>query len=181
MKILYARCTEAAAKAIVDQHADAFAEGARFLRDDVEARTRRDVMCDLVGEGDEVIAPSARHLDDTPEGVLAFVRRVAHRGARLRLEREGLDGETLLRAFDVLTSLRSAPMAETVEPVRRRGGRKSTIGQERIDEVVRMSRNGARVVDICMRTGLSSGSVVRIRRRHRAAWDRSTQQQSWVN
>lgn len=184
MKIIYVRCTEAAVAAVADQLADQLADGARFLRDSLETRTRRDVLAELVCDGDEVIVPSARHVDDTPEGVIALARRLAHRGARLRLEREGIDGDTLLRAFDVITSLRSgtaADLAEMTEQPRRRGGRKSTIGPDRVDEIVKMSREGARVADICQRTGLSSGSVIRVRRRHRAAWDRSAQQQGWMN
>ncbi|PWC91890.1 hypothetical protein [Azospirillum sp. TSO5] len=163
MRVVYIHSTSVSPAAdLLDGHAAAIA-GARVLRDTSAAQAGRDTLLTLLADGDELLVPDLEHLGATSSMILASLRRAVEAGARVTLLQVGIDGASILRAAALLEAL---PDADGPSPRRdSRPYRRAT--PERIAEILALSASGMPIRVIAENVGLSSGTVMRVRRIHR--------------
>ena len=163
MRVLYIIHSSASSTAdLLDRHAAAIA-GARILRDSSADQVGRDTLLTLLTNGDELLVPDLEHLGATSSMILASLRRAVEAGARVTLLQDGIDGVSILRAAALLESLPDAD-----RPSSRRNSRPyRRATPERVAEILALSANGTPIRVIAETVGLSSCTVMRIRRIHR--------------
>lgn len=163
MRVVYIHSTLVSPTAdLLDRHAAAIA-GARVLRDSSADQAGRDTLLTLLADGDELLVPGLEHLGATSGVILDSLRRAVGAGARVTLLQDGLDGVSILRAVALLEAL---PDADRPSPRRdSRPYRRAT--PERVAEILALSANGTPIRVIAETVGLSSGTVMRVRRIHR--------------
>lgn len=171
MRVLYIHHSSASPTAdLLDRHADVIA-GARIMRDSSADQAGRDTLLTLLADDDELLVPGLEHLGATSSMILASLRRAVEAGARVTLLQDDLDGISILRAAALLEAL---PDPADVPSFHRghRPYRRAT--SERVAEILALSANGTPIRVIAETVGLSSGTVMRVRRIHRvpphASW-----------
>ncbi|ALG69971.1 hypothetical protein VY88_10250 [Azospirillum thiophilum] len=163
MRILYIHSSAPPTADLLDRHAAAIA-GARVLRDSSAEQAGRDTLLTLLVDGDELLVPGLEHLGATSSMILASLRRAVEVGARVTLLHDGIDGASILRAAALLEALPDA--ADMPSPRRdSRPYRRAT--PERVAEILALSASGMPIRVIAETVGLSSGTVMRVRRIHR--------------
>ncbi|MDR6770746.1 hypothetical protein [Azospirillum sp. BE72] len=170
MRVVYIHSTLVSPTAdLLDRHAAVIA-GARVLRDSSAEWAGRDTLLTLLADGDELLVPGLEHLGATSSMILASLRRAVEAGARVTLLQDDLDGISILRAAALLESLPDAD-----RPSLRRDSRPyHRATPERVAEILALTATGTPIRVIAETVGLSSGTVVRVRRIHRvlphASW-----------
>ncbi len=169
MRVVYIHSSASSTADLLDRHATAIA-GARILRDSSADQAGRDTLLTLLTDGDELLVPGPEHLGANSGVILDSLRRAIGAGARVTLLQDGLDCVSILRAAALLEALPDADRPS----VRRdsRPYRRAT--PERITEILVLSANGTPIRVIAEMVGLSSCTVIRVRRIHRvlphASW-----------
>ncbi len=170
MRVVYIHSTSVSPTAdLLDRHAAVIA-GARVLLDTSAEQAGRDTLLSLLADGDELLVPGIEHLGATSSMILASLRRAVEAGARITLLQDDLDGISILRAAALLEALldadRPSPRRDS-RPYRR-------ATPERVAEILALTANGTPISVIAETVGLSSGTVMRVRRIHRvlphASW-----------
>ncbi|TWA88802.1 hypothetical protein FBY14_107174 [Azospirillum brasilense] len=159
MRVYYARSPATPVTTLPKDPACGHGAHAVLERDATTAR--RDLLLELLQQGDEVLVPTISALGDTADDVVSVIRRMLDRGASVRLLREGLDGATFVRAMDALAlaALRFPDAAASA--AMRRPWRRSTPAD--VTENINLSRMGRPVARIGEAVGLSVGTIARIR------------------
>ncbi|KAA0576717.1 helix-turn-helix domain-containing protein [Azospirillum sp. Sh1] len=160
MRVVY---IHAATADLTDGDAAAIA-GARIVQDTSVDRAGLDTLLALLADGDDLLVPKIGHLGATACTTLASLRRAADAGVRVSILQDGLDGAAILRVAELLELLPDG--GEAAAPARRPYGH---VTPDRVAEILSLSAAGVAVRKIAMTVGLSAGTVMRVRRDHRAA------------
>ncbi len=162
MRVVYIHSSASPTADLLDRHAAAIA-GACVLRDSSADQAGRDTLLTLLTDGDELLVPGLEHLGATSSMILASLRRAVEAGARVTLLQDGLDGVSILRAAALIEALPDAD-----RPSLRRDSRPyRRATPERIAEILALTATGTPIRVIAETVGLSSGTVMRVRRIHR--------------
>ncbi|WP_448208521.1 helix-turn-helix domain-containing protein [Azospirillum sp. sgz302134] len=166
MRIVYVHSASATAD-MADGYAAAIA-GARIVHDASVDRAGLNTLLALLADGDDLLVPDLGHLGATARTALASLRRAAEAGVRISILRHSLDGAAILRVAELLASLPNT--GDAPSPPARPGSRPyGRATPERVAEILALSAAGVLVREIAAAVGLSVGTVMRVRRDHRAA------------
>lgn len=138
--------------------------GARIVQDTSVDRAGLSTVLALLDDGDDLLVPDLGHLGATAGAALASLRLASEAGVRVFVLRGGLDGAAILRVAELLELLPDG--GEAAAPARRPYGH---VTPDRVAEILSLSAAGVAVRKIAMTVGLSAGTVMRVRRDHRAA------------
>jgi DNA invertase Pin-like site-specific DNA recombinase len=115
------------------------------------------LVCEFLGDGDELVVPDLTHLGPTPGSIISIVTRLEARGASLRVRDP--DVSTLDRAgrilIDALSQLEAAPAPKPEKAPR---GRRPTVDAVAIRA---LSARGLGPTQIARRLGVSRMTVWR--------------------
>ncbi|MBY6260850.1 hypothetical protein EI613_02790 [Azospirillum sp. 412522] len=169
MRVVYIHSSASSTADLLDRHATAIA-GARILRDSSADQAGRDTLLTLLAEDDELLVPGLEHLGASSSMILASLRRAVEAGTRVTLLQDGIDGVSILRAAALLEALPDAD-----RPSLRRNSRPyRRATPKRVAEILALTATGTPIRVIAETVGLSSGTVMRVRRIHRvlphASW-----------
>lgn len=163
MRVVY---IHSATADLTDGDAAAIA-GARIVQDTSVDRAGLSTLLALLADGDDLLVPDLGHLGATARTALASLRRASEAGVRVFVLRGGLDGAAILRVAEHLESLPDG--GEAAAPARPGSRPYGHVTPDRVAEILSLSAAGVVVRKIAMTVGLSVGTVMRVRRDHRAA------------